>query len=166
MIIKDSMVLIHLSKLSVLEKSCDYFKEVFIPMAVYEEIQQGKDKGFYDVPIIMELIKNKKIIVKIIKNRNLIKKANQFNIQGGEAEVVALYWQEKAELIASDDDNLRRKKNILDIKLIGTPSIILDLYKKEKINSDKIRQCISELRKIGWFSNIILDKILMEVKNG
>lgn len=165
MIIKDSMALIHLAKLSILEKSCDYFRKVIIPELVYHEIIKGKNKGFSDVPVITELIKNNKIIVKKVKDKNLIKKANQFNIQRGEAEVVALYWQEKADLIASDDDNLRKKKSILNIKIIGTPSIILKLYKIRRINGYKTKQCILELRNIGWFSNVVLDKILMEVKN-
>jgi predicted nucleic acid-binding protein len=166
MIVKDSMVLIHLAKLSILEKSCEYFDEVIIPGLVHKEIIKGKNKGFPDVPLIIELVKNKKINIKKIKNKDLIKKANQFNIQRGEAEVVALYWQEKADMIASDDDNLRKKKNVLDLKVVGTPSIVLKLYKIGRIDNNKTKQCISELRNIGWFSNSVLDKILMEVKNG
>ena len=166
MIIKDAMVLIHLAKLSLLEKSCIYFKKVVIPTLIHHEILKGKEKGFVDVPIIIDLIKDKKITVKKVNNKSLIKKAEQFNIQRGEAEVVALYWQEKANLIATDDDNVRKKQVLLDLKVIGTPVIILKLYKKKLINKKKAEQCISELRKIGWFNNIIIDKLLMEVKNG
>lgn len=69
-------------------------------------------------------------------------------------------------MIATDDDNVRKKKNLLNIKVIGTPVIVLKLFKNKIIDKNKIEQCVSELRKIGWFSNIVLDKILMEVKNG
>ena len=164
-IIKDAMVLIHLAKLSILEKSCDYFKRTLIPELVFQEIVKGEEKGFPDVQIALNLIKSKKIIIKKINDKSLMKKANQFNIQGGEAEVVALYWQEKADLIGTDDDNVRKKKTLLNIKTIGTPAIILKLHKNKIIDKSKIEQCISELRKIGWFSNAVLDKILMEVKN-
>ena len=41
MIVKDSMVLIHLAKLTVLEKSCNYFKNVTIPDLVLKEIKKG-----------------------------------------------------------------------------------------------------------------------------
>ncbi len=165
MIVKDAMVLIHLAKLSVLEKSCMFFKNVIIPELVYKEVLKGKNKNYVDVPIILKIIKNKKITVKKINNKNLIEKVKQFNIQGGEAEVIALYWQEKSELIATDDDNVRKKRSLLDINVIGTPAILLKLYKEKIINKNKILECVSELRKIGWFSNAILDQISMEVKN-
>ena len=161
-IIKDSMVIIHLAKLSILEKSCKYFKKVMIPELVHKEIMNGKNRP--EIAIIEELIKDNKIIVKKVNDQNLIKKANQFNIQKGEAEVIVLYWQEKADFIATDDDNVRKKKIMLDIKIIGTPAIILGLYKRGLIDKNKIEQCISELKKIGWFANTILDKIQMEVE--
>lgn len=164
-VIKDAMVLIHLAKLSVLEKSCSYFRRTIIPELVHKEILKGKEKGFSDVPVILDLVKNKKITIKKIMDKNLIKRANQFNIQGGEAEVVGLYWQEKADLIATDDDNVRKKKTLLNMRVIGTPAIILKLYKEKMIDKAKIEQCVSELRNIGWFGTPVLDKILMEVED-
>ena len=165
-IIKDAMVLIHLAKLSILENSCDYFKRVLIPELVHQEIIEGEEKGFPDVQVILNIIKNKKIIIKQVNDGSLIKKANQFNVQRGEAEVIALYWQERANLIATDDDNVRKKKTLLNIEVIGTPAIILWLFREKMINENKAEQCISELRKIGWFSAAVLDKVLMEAKNG
>ena len=164
LVIKDTMVLIHLAKLSILEICCDYFKRVLIPELVYKEILKGEEKSFPDVPITLNLIENKKIMIKSITDENLIKKANEFNIQRGEAEVVALYWQEKANLIVTDDDNVRKKQVVLNLSIVGTPALILTLYKKKVIDKNKISQCISELRKIGWFSSTVLDKMMMEVE--
>jgi len=164
MIIKDSMIIIHLAKITLLEKSCDYFEDVVIPEKVYEEVLEGKEKGYSEVSIIETLITNKKISIKKVGEETILKKANEFNIQKGEAEAVALYWQEKAELLATDDDNVRKKSTILNIKMIGTPSIILKLYKEKIIEKDKTINSLNELKKIGWFSNAIIDKILMEVK--
>lgn len=159
-VIKDSVVLIHLAKLSILEKSCNYFKKVLVPNLVYKEIDK---EAYPDSEIIKNLIKAKKIVLKEIKNKNLIKKANEFNIQHGEAEALALYWQEKADLLVTDDDNIRKKKILLDINLIGTPGIIVKLYKEEIINKDKLLSSIEMLRDIGWFSNALLDSIILEV---
>ena len=54
------MVIIHLAKLSILEKSCNHFKQVLIPQEVYQEVLRGKEKLFPETSIIAELIKNKK----------------------------------------------------------------------------------------------------------
>jgi len=163
MIVKDSMVLIHLAKLTLLESSCKYFKKVIIPTEVFNEITKEKEKGFTDAIIIEEIVQNKKIQVIKIENKELIERANQFNIQRGEAEALALYWQEKAEYLATDDDNVRKKSFLLNINIIGTPAIILKLYKEKIVSKEKIKDSLDRLRKIGWFSNIIIDKILMEV---
>lgn len=164
MIIKDSMVLIHLAKITVLESCCTFFKKVIIPPEVYTEIIQGESKGYIDVQIIKNLIDNKKIQINKINNKKLIKKANEFNIFKGEAEALALYWQENADFLATDDDNVRKKKMLLNIKIIGTPVILYKLFKEKIINKEKYVISLNKLRKIGWFSNAIIDKLLMEVK--
>ena len=71
------MVIIHLAKLSILEKSCNHFKQVLIPQEVYQEVLRGKEKLFPETSIIAELIKNKKILVKRIKEGKLVKKERQ-----------------------------------------------------------------------------------------
>ena len=165
LVVNDAMVLIHLAKITLLEKSCDYFGRIIIPELVFSEtVKTGKEKGFEDAFLIGEIVNNGNIKVKKIKKKELLIKANNFNVFGGEAEAVALYWQEKADLIATDDDNVRSKKELLEINLIGTPAIILSLYNNKKIEKDKATQAINKLRKIGWFSNEVLDRILTEVE--
>ncbi len=159
-IVKDSMVLIHLAKITLLENSCDYFKKVFITEKIKEEIARG---NYPDSKIIGMLITKNKIKIKSIKNNTLIRKANEFNIQGAEAEAIALYWELKADFIATDDDNVRKKRDVLNLNVIGTPVIILKLYKEKKITKVKLEEAIQKLRKIGWFSNTVWDKINMEL---
>jgi len=162
MIVKDAMVLIHLAKITLLEKSCEYFREVIMPLMVYDEIIKGKDKGYGDVIIIENLIKMNKIKINKIKDETLMQKAREFNIYRGEAEALALYWQENADILATDDDNVRKKKLLLNISVISTPAIIMNLYKKQKITKEKYLDSISSLRKIGWFTNQVLDRMKME----
>ena len=164
MIIKDSMVVIHLAKITLLEKSCNYFEKVIIPMGVYNEIMAGKKNEYSEINIIEELIQKNKISIKKIKNKKYSKKVKEFRISGGEAEAVVLYWQEKANYLATDDDNVRKKSILLSLNVIGTPVIILKLYKDKKIDKGKFLSSVIELKKIGWFSNSIIDKLLMEAK--
>jgi len=161
MIIKDAMVVIHLAKIALLEKSCIYFKEVLIPRKVYSEVIKDEE-SCPEVRLIKNLIDKNKIMVKEVKNKELIEKVNQFNIQGGEAEAVAIYWQENADYLATDDDNVRKKKHLLDLRVVGTPAMILKLYKEKMINKEKFIDSLGELRKIGWFSSTVIDKLLME----
>lgn len=164
-VIKDSMVLIHLAKITILENACDFFKNILIPEKVFEEtVLKGKERSFDDAMLIESIIKKGKIRVMKIRKKELIKKINDFNVFGGEAEAVALYKQEKANYIATDDDSVRNKKEILEIRVIGTPSIILMLLNNKKIGTEKAIQSISKLRKIGWFSNEVMDKMLMEIE--
>ncbi len=158
------MVVIHLAKVTLLEKSCDYFKQTLIPEEVYREIAEGKAKGYEDVAVVEGLLKTEKLSVRKVRDEKLLRKAREFNVQRGEAEALVLYWQEDEDYLASDDDNLRRKNILLNIRLIGTPAIILRLYKVHVIGRDKLVQSLNELRKIGWFSNAVIDKILMEAK--
>lgn len=162
MIVKDAMVAIHLAKITLLEKSCERFKPVLISEEVHQEILEGGKKGYEDVQIIQELIKIGEVSVRHVRDKKLLKRAREFNVQRGEAEALALYWQEKADYLASDDDNLRKKSTLLNLKLIGTPAIILKLYKDKLIDKHKLQDSLQALRKIGWFSNAVIDTIFME----
>jgi len=166
MIVKDAMVLIHLAKITLLEKSCEMFKDVTIPELVYREsVIEGKERGYEDSLLIDSMIKKGRISIKKIKKTGALDELAELNVQGGEAEAVALYWEEKADFMASDDSNIVRKRDVLGINLIGTPAILLSLFKRKLIDKEKIKSSIKKLKEIGWFSNTVLDKIIMEVEN-
>lgn len=162
MLVADTMVVIHLAKVTLLEASCGYFKSLVIPEAVYQEILAGRKKGYADAILVEELLKAKKCEVMRVREKKHLRRAEQFNVQRGEAEALALYWQEDADQLASDDDNLRKKSILLGIRLIGTPAIMLRLYREKVITQQKLAESLQALRKIGWFSSSVIDKILME----
>ena len=162
MLVLDSMAVIHLAKLTLLEKCCDYFNKAILPRLVYCEVLAGKKKGCAEVTIVEDLIKNKKMLVKRISEKEYLKKANDLNIQHGEAEAVSLCWQEGIECIATDDDNVRKKRMLLGLRIIGTPAIVLVLFIKGVIDETKFKESLEMLREIGWFSEAIIDRILME----
>lgn len=163
MIVKDTMVVIHLAKLTLLAKSCEHFKPVVIPEEVHKELRAGRQKGYEDAMLAEDLIKAGKLKVKRVHDKSLLKKAAEFNVHGGEAEALALYWQEGADYLATDDDNVRKKAVLLSLGVIGTPAMMLKLYKAKVIGKDKFIESTQGLRKIGWFSNAVIDAMLMEV---
>lgn len=163
--IKDSMILIHLAKTGLLEESCEYFGNVKIPKLVFKEVViAGKRRGFGDSFLVEELILKGRIKVKEVREKRFIEAANRFNILKGEAEALALYWQEKADFLATDDDNVRSKKDVICVKLIGTPAIMIALRKKGIIDTEKAKRALQKLGKIGWFNSEVIDKALSEVE--
>ena len=57
---------------------------------------------------------------------------------------------------------MRRKRVVLSITLVGTPAILVSLYQARVIEKAKFHESVAELRKIGWFSQAVIDRILME----
>ncbi len=161
LVVKDTSALIHLAKISLLEKSCKYFVNVVMPPLVYEEAMEGIERGYADATLIAESVKRRIITIKKVKS-GLVRKCNLFNIYKGEAEAVALYWQENADFLATDDDNVRKKGRIINVKTIGTLAIALKLLKEGVISKEKFEEAVSDLRKIGWFSEAVVDDMLVE----
>lgn len=162
-VVKDAMVLIYLAKITLLEKSCEYLENVIIPPAVFDEtVTAGKKADLPDAFIIEKAIQNKKILVKNIEDKSLLSFSYSFNIYGGEAEALALYKQEKADYLISDDDNVRRKKEVIQANVIGSLAVLLKLREINMINKYKFVSAIDKLREVGWFSSALLDKVLLE----
>lgn len=163
LIVKDAVVLIHLAKTSLLEVSCDHFGITCIP----PEVQQEVDTDHPDAFIIRALIKNGKIQVRKLQTRAHLARAHDLNIHRGEAAAVALCWELGADMLATDDDNVRRKRDLFGFQVIGTPVIILRLYQEKKIDKRKVLETVKTMRAIGWFNQTIWDKIVLEVtRNG
>ena len=68
LVVKDATVLIHLAKISLLGKSCEYFRNVFIPELAHQEVQRGLLAGHADATLISEAVKEKRIRVKKAMN--------------------------------------------------------------------------------------------------
>ena len=165
LVVKDAMVLINLTKMSLLQQSCASFESVLIPDAVYDEVLKGEERYPHEVHQVRDAIKQKQMRVATIRDKNLIIKANMFNVYRGESAAVALYWQEGADVLATDDDNVRRKRDALKVNVIGTPAIVITLLRNKSIDRNAYMKAVKKLREIGWFSSTVFDKMLMEMDN-
>ncbi|KPV63775.1 MAG: hypothetical protein AOA65_1184 [Candidatus Bathyarchaeota archaeon BA1] len=163
-IVLNSMVTIHLAKLSILEQFTNMFDEVIIPKKVFEEIiREGYEKGYSNSIVAEKLIKKGLIKVVASSSEQALKELEAFGLKEGEAEAVAIYFQEKADRMASDNSTVRKNRLILNLNLIGTPAIIYSLFEKGIIEKAKTIECLIELKKIGWFKPDIIDSIIKEV---
>lgn len=163
--IKDSMILIHLAKMSILGESCRYFGDVLIPKNVYHEtVTSGREKGHPDAVVIEQAIDENLIKIKEGQDKKKVDNLRLFGLHYGEAEAVALYYQENARFLATDDDTCRKNRIILDINIIGSPAIVIMLYRKGIISKDKVIDCVSSLEEIGWFDANILYEMSQQIE--
>ena len=140
------------------------FGRVMIPKAVHGEVvEKGIEANYADAYIVQKLEKEGFIQIVAVTDTMLMNELKRYGLHGGELEAVTLYFQEKADLIASNDDKVRRLRLILNLDLVSSPEIVFLLAKKRFITESKALECLSELKRIGWFSNIIIDSIMAEV---
>jgi predicted nucleic acid-binding protein len=165
LIVKDSMILIHLAKMQILIESCRHFGNVIIPTKVYEEtVIHGKKKGHPDSLIIEQTVTNHLIKIKEVKNKKKVDDLRIFGLHLGEAEPIALYFQEKAQLLATDDDTCRKNRIILGINIIGSPAIVIMLFRNSLITRNKALDCISSLETIGWFDIEVINEMKQQIE--
>ncbi len=165
LVIKDSMILIHLAKMQLLTDSCRHFGKVMIPTKVYEEtVVNGKEKGHPDALIIEQAITTDLIKIEEVKNKKKVDDLKIFGLHLGEAEAVVLYFQEQAQFLATDDDTCRRNRIILGINIIGSPAIVLTLFRKDTITRRKALDCVFALETIGWFDTEVINEMKRQIE--
>ncbi len=150
LVVKDSMILIHLAKMQILADSCRHFGEVVIPTKVYEEaVVAGNEKGHPDALIIETTISSDLIKIKGVEDKKKVNDLKIFGLHLGEAEAVVLYFQEQAHFLATDDDTCRKNRIILGINIISSPAIVLTLFRNCVIAKRKALDCVYALEAIG-----------------
>ncbi len=135
-IISDSSPLISLAiigKLEILEK---LYKEIYVPLAVYNEVTEDEKPFSKELKIFL---KNK---IKNVSNK-LAVEVLVSDIGIGEAEAIVLALEEKPELVLIDDLKARKFAKMNGLEIIGTMGILLEA-KQNKLITD-VKPLITEL---------------------
>jgi predicted nucleic acid-binding protein len=147
--------LLSISKLTLLK---DLYGQIIIPYAVYTEIEQGNDKPFYT-----DLSKIDWIEIKKIQNPYSVKYLS--DLDEGEAEVIILANEIKADLILLDEKLARSFAQRLSITYTGTLGMLIKAKQQGLIKS--VEQCIITMEKNGiWFSDSLINAVLKLAKEG
>ncbi len=154
-VICNASPLIALSSISQLELLEKIFKKVIIPEAVYKEVvEEGKGKtGAKEV----EKYVGKWIELKKVKNSNEVSILRNV-LDYGEAEVIVLGQEIKADLLVLDNKEPRLFAKHLGFKIIGTIGILILAYEKGFLENP-----IKEILKIKEKGFYISDKLIKEV---
>lgn len=141
--------LLKLNKLDLLKK---LYNEVTIPFAVYEEIEKGAIKSYYQ---------NLKEFswINITKIRNKESLDYFFELDKGEAEVLILAHEINADLVIIDELAGRRYAENLNLKLTGTLGILLKAKQNGIISSVKDELIVLQ-EKGTWLNRRLIDKVL------
>lgn len=161
-VIEDSMVIIFLAKLDLIKETKEMFGNVVISKKVEKET--AKDTKFLDAIKIRESISEGLVRVKEASDvKKVMTIMKDFGLGRGEAETIQLYFQEKADLLLCDEKKARKVAGILNVNLLGTPELIIQLHKGKFIGKEKAKESILKLEKIGWFKSSIIFEALKEV---
>ncbi|MCD4772326.1 MAG: DUF3368 domain-containing protein [Bacteroidales bacterium] len=155
-IISNTTPILSLLKIDKLELLKEIYGMVIIPRAVFQEIEKGKDKPYYQNLSLVNWIRIEKI-------KNKESRTYFFDLDDGEAEVLILANEQNADLVILDETMGRRYAKRLDINLTGTVGILLKAKEKGLIKS--IRELLDELTEKGTWLNPKLISKAIELAN-
>jgi len=155
-VISNTTPIISLMKIDKLYLLKDLYQRIIIPYAVFEEIENGKEKPFYQNLRMYDWI-----LIQSIKNQPSLRYI--FDLDEGEAEVLILADEIQADLIIMDEVMGRRYAKQLEFRLTGTIGILLKAKELGLISS--LKEHIDELIEKGtWLSPSLVSKALKIAK--
>ncbi len=151
-VVSNTTPIISLLKINKLYILKELYGTVFVPQAVYYEIEEGKNKPYY-----CDLTIEPWIIIKEIKNKQ--SRGFLFDLDEGEAEAIILAKELNAELILLDEKEGRRYAKQLNLTITGTIGILLKAKDRGLIAS--VKEDLLKLKEKGiWIKQSLLVKAL------
>lgn len=154
-IVSNTTPIISLLKLNRLDLFQKLYTRIYIPYAVYEEIEAGKTKGYYK-----DLSKIDWISITKIQDKHAIKFF--LDLDAGEAEAIVLATEIKADLIILDEKLGRFHAKHADLKITGTIGVLVKAKSEGLIK--ELKPLLNELTdKDVWISEKLKSEILKRV---
>ncbi len=151
-IISNTTPIITLLTISKLELLKELYGKIIIPQGVFEEIEEGKKKDYYTDLSAIDWIE-----IKSITDREPLKYIS--DLDKGEAEVIVLANELKADLLIIDEKAGREYANHFNLKLTGTIGVLLKSKELGLIN--KIKPLLHTMKENGiWLNHKFIDKVL------
>ncbi|MFO7657506.1 MAG: DUF3368 domain-containing protein [Bacteroidales bacterium] len=153
-VVSNTTPIICLLKLSKLDLLKELYKKIFIPEAVYQEISNGKNKGYYQ-----DLSKIDWITIQKIQDKTALKYF--LELDAGEAEAIILATEIGANLIIVDEKLGRFHAKHAGLKVTGTVGLLLKAKSKGIIG--QVKPLLYELKeKDVWLDDKLIESILLK----
>lgn len=141
--------LLKVDKLDVLQKM---YGKIIVPSAVYQEIERGSNKPYYQDIKWFDWID-----IRQVTHPDSLTYFVDLDV--GEAEVLLLSKEINADLVIIDEIVGRRYAKQLNLKITGTLGVLLKAKKLGLIPS--VKDLISEMQEKGsWFSTKLVSRLL------
>lgn len=151
-IVSNTTPIISLLKLNRLELLQKLYEQIYIPTAVFNEIEAGKTKGYYK-----DLSKIDWIYIAEIQNKQAVKYF--LDLDAGEAEAIVLATEINADLIILDEKLGRFHAKHADLKVTGTIGVLIKAKSEGFV--EELKPLLNELTdKDVWISEKLKREIL------
>jgi len=160
-VISNSSTLMHLSAIGRLALLKEFYGKIIIPPAVWKEVveegmgrigvteaKQARQDGWIDV-----VSPTDKPLIRLLKH----------DLDEGEAEVIALAIEQKADVVFLDESNARKIAEVYDLVKTGVIGLLIRAKKEGRIES--LKKELNTLRdKAGfWIEEKLYQQVLRSV---
>ncbi len=149
-VVSNTAPLIHLKEIDLIN-ALNIFEEILIPPEVENEIKNN------NLPEVLERIKVINLNSKWKDTANIL--VNEFSLDLGEAEAIALALQEKADYFLTDDLDARLVASRYNLEVHGTIGIILRAF-RERLLDKKL--AIKKVNEIYFKSSLFITRNLVD----
>jgi len=164
-IIFDASTLILLAKIEMHGTFVSGFGgKVFIPEKVREEVSTD---GREETPSIVKLIRDNKIQVLKVKDKKLVRQlVEDFSIHEGEAAVLALALEHKADIVATDDRNAIRACKALKLDFTSAIAVLIRAFEKGVIDKEEALIKLEKLASVARYKRAIIEDARERIERG
>ncbi|SHI76442.1 hypothetical protein SAMN05443429_10489 [Cruoricaptor ignavus] len=151
-VVSNTTPVLSLLKIGRLEILRELYGEILVPQAVFEEIEAGKNKLFYQDLSLISWVK-----IEEVQNKNSL--AYFLDLDKGEAEAIALAVETNADLLIIDEKLGRFHAKHAGLKITGTIGVLLKAKSHGIIQ--QIQPLLIELRNSStWISDKFFSEII------
>ncbi len=165
MIVLDSSTLILLAKIDMLDIFVlNFHGKVLIPEKVRGEVCLKEEA---ETPMVERLIRSHKLKVVVVEGSKLSTKLMEdFHIDAGEAEAVALALKEKGSIVATDDRNAIRACKLLGVEFTTAIAILIRAFEKNLLEKDEALIKLQKLESVARYRKIISEDARRRIQGG
>jgi len=154
--VSDTSPILGLAVISQLALLREQFGEIYIPLAVLEELKT--ETNFRGVPAVQEALQDGWVVSREVQNKPLVKSLS-VELNQGESEAIALATDLGVKIIVMDERLGRDRARNLGLQTIGVLGVLLTAKKHGRLAS--LKDSMTALRnEIGFF---ISDELYQQI---